>query len=83
MPSRPHSSTAGETGSQERDTTGATLYPVGVLVAFMLLSGNGPEFKMAVLMLAFGDALAAAFGRAVAWRRYLVFGEPRSLSGSV
>lgn len=66
-----------------RKTTGATLYPVGVLAAFFLLGGNSANFKIAVLLLALGDAAAAICGRAFGRRGYRVFAERRSVEGSI
>jgi dolichol kinase len=65
-----------------RVTSGAALYPLGVCAALFVAGGNTPIYKMAILVMASSDALAAIVGQAVGRHPYRVLKQWRSLEGS-
>lgn len=66
-----------------RPTAGAYVYPLGILLAFLVSSGSWPSYPIAVLALAFGDAAGGVVGRRFGRRPFRLLGTVRTVEGSL
>jgi phytol kinase len=66
-----------------RRTEGGLYYPAGVLLLFVLAAHRPEAYVPAMLVLAFADPAAALVGGPYGRNRYRVFGERRSVEGSL
>lgn len=66
-----------------RPTAGAHVYPLGILVAFLVSAGAWPSYPIAILALAFGDAAGGVIGRRYGRREFRLLGTVRTVEGSV
>jgi phytol kinase len=66
-----------------RRTAGAHVYPLGIMLAFIVSGGAWPSYPIAVLALAFGDAAAGVVGRRLGRHTFELLGTVRTVEGSL
>lgn len=70
----------------DRITWGSLCYPLAVYVCFVVYEFNGKHsilFYLPILILAICDPLAALVGKRWPWGKYSIFGNHKSLAGSL
>ena len=69
----------------ERETVGSVCYPISVYIAFIAytIKGDILTFYFPILILAIADPMAAFVGKTWTWKPYHIFGQQKSLSGSM
>jgi phosphatidate cytidylyltransferase/phytol kinase len=67
----------------ERRSLGAFLYPSAIALTFLRAHQDLPLYAVAILALAFGDAAAALVGQRLGYHRTSIWGQVRSLEGSL
>ena len=65
-----------------RDSVGAFVFPIVIVLVFWLSYGNPVHFAIPVLVLSISDAVAALVGKKYGVRHYHSLGEQRSWEGS-
>lgn len=65
-----------------RASAGAFIYPVAIVVTFVIAHGDMRQYAIAILTLAASDAAGGLVGARSGRRRYAVWGQTKSLEGS-